>query len=137
MCYESKGQHLRSIRLGPDIKRGKTVRKKSNQKPTMSDIASGSKSSPIKVKAPRLPPGLHKQLFIDPDTGVQVVFDECGCGGTCGLLFSTDQEMSSLAKAAPVLESHKGQTASLSQWQSDGGELLLFAQGPPLPRRWS
>lgn len=131
------------------------MRKKPNQKPTMSDIASNSKSSTIKTKRSRLPSGLHNQLFIAPDrvtykrvqgnvaptsamkhaaNGVQVVFDECGCGGTCGLLFATDQEMSSLAKAAPVLESHKGQTGSLSLWRSDGGELLLLAQGQV---RWS
>lgn len=62
--------------------------------------------------------------------GAQVVFDECGCGGTCGLVFSTDKEREALAKNRPVLESHKGQTGSLSLWRSEAGFTLLLAQGP-------
>lgn len=125
------------------------------QKPTMSDIISDSKASPSKAKQKRLPPGVHNEVFVDKDgseyqlveetvapssglghlaAGAQVVFDECGCGGTCGLNFSTDIEMLSLAKTIPVLETHKGQTGSLSLWKSATGKQLLLAQGPV---RWS
>lgn len=103
----------------------------------------------------RLPSGVHNQVLVDKHgneyreveetvapasalghlaAGTQVVFDECGCGGTCGLNFSTNIEMLSLAKTIPVLETHKGQTGSLSLWKSDTGKQLLLAQGPV---RWS
>ena len=66
--------------------------------------------------------------------GAQVVFDECGCGGTCGLVFSTNKEKEALAKNRPFLESHKGLTGSLSLWRSEEGFTLLLAQGPV---RWT
>jgi hypothetical protein len=126
------------------------MKRKQNQRPTMSDIVSDSQASPPKINSRRLPPGVHDGLFIDkggmtyqkvedlaPDTatrhvadGAQVVFDECGCGGTCGLVFSTDKEREALAKNRPVLESHRGQTGSLSLWRSEDGFTLLLALGP-------
>ncbi|CAB4576046.1 MAG: hypothetical protein F2621_06215 [Actinobacteria bacterium] len=117
----------------------------------MSDIVSDAKASPAVVKAKRLPPGVHNDIFIDqvgvayhqvednvtPDAarqfvaaGGQVVFDECGCGGTCGLRFSATEDRASLTRKSPILESHKGQTGSVSIWQSDSGKRVLPAQGP-------
>lgn len=127
------------------------MKKKHNQRPTMSDIVSDSQTSPPKRNIRRLPPGVHQDLFIDqggvsfrkleedvtPDTavryvaaGAQVVFDECGCGGTCGLIFRTNKEREALAKKRPTLESHKGQTGALTVWQSEDGHTLLLAQAP-------
>ena len=121
------------------------------ERPTMSDIVSDAKASPSEVKAKRLPPGLHNNIFIDqggvtyhqvetdiiPDaarqlvaTAAQVVFDECGCGGACGLSFSATEERESLARKSPILDFHKGQTGSLSLWQSDSGKRILLVQGP-------
>lgn len=127
------------------------MKNRRKERPTMSEIVSDAKESPSEVKTKRLPPGVHDDIFIDqvgvvhhqietnitPDaarqqvgTGAQVVFDECGCGGTCGLRFSAPQEHERLARNRPTLESHKGQTGSLSLWQSDSGKQVLLAQGP-------
>lgn len=127
------------------------MKRKPNQRRTMSDIVSDSQASRPRINSRRLPPGVHDGLFsdkggmtyqkveehLDPDTavrhvaeGAQVVFDECGCGGTCGLVFSTDQDRKALARNRPVLESHKGLTGSLSLWRSEAGFTLLLAQGP-------
>ena len=131
------------------------MKRKPNQRPTMSDIVSDSQASPPKRNLRRLPPGVHQEMFVDqagvsykkleedvsPDAairyvadGAQVVFDECGCGETCGLVFSTDQDRKALARNRPVLESHKGQTGSLSLWRSEEGFTLLLALGPV---RWT
>lgn len=127
------------------------MKDKRNQRATMSDIVSDAKASPSEVKVKRLPSGLHNDIFIDqggvayhqiendvtPDVareqvakGAQVVFDECGCGGTCGLRFSAAEEQESLSRRIPTVESQKGQTGSLSLWQSDSGRRVLLAQGP-------
>jgi hypothetical protein len=131
------------------------MKRKHSQRPTMSDIVSDSQASPPKTNPRRLPPGVHDDLFIDqnglsyrklekdvsPDTaipyvtdGAQVVFDECGCGGICGLVFLTDKGREGLAKKRPTLESHKGQKGLLSLWRSEEGFTLLLAQGPV---RWT
>jgi hypothetical protein len=122
-----------------------------SQRPTMSDIVSDAKAAPSEVKAKRLPPGVHNDIFIDQGglahhlvennvtadaashlvaSVAQIVFDECGCGGTCGLRFSATQERENLARKRPALKSLKGQTGSLSLWQSDSGRQVLLAQGP-------
>jgi hypothetical protein len=131
------------------------VSKKRNQKKTFSEIVAESESSPSKVRSRRVPPGVHDEFFVDqrgmsyilveegvtPTSatrhvaeGTHVVFDECGCGGTCGLQFSTPEVRIQLAKSIPTLETDKGQTGSLSLWKSDNGNYVLLARGPV---RWT
>ena len=127
------------------------MKRKQDQRPTMSDIVSDSQASPPKRNLRRLPPGVHQDLFIDqagvvhkkleegvaPDAavryvadGAQVVFDECGCGGASCLQFATASETRHLAKKTPVLRAHKDQTGSLSLWQSEAGDWVVLAHGP-------
>ena len=117
----------------------------------MREIVSDAKSSPARKKQRRLPPGIHDGHLIDRDgltyvlsenkvspenavrfvkSGAQVVFDECGCGGICGFVYSPEEELPTLAKNMPVLISHKGLTASLSLWRAENGETILLAEGP-------
>lgn len=117
----------------------------------MREIVSDAKYNPAKKKHRRLPPGIHDGVLIDKDgltynlleskvspekavgfvkSGAKVVFDECGCGGTCGFVYSSLEELPVLIKNKPVLSSHKGLTGSLSLWQSEDGNTLLLAEGP-------
>ena len=127
------------------------MKRKPNQRPTMSDIVSDSQASPPKRNLRRLPPGVHQEMFVDqagvsykkleedvsPDAairyvadGAQVVFDECGCGGTCGFLYATEKDLPALTKKKPELKTDKGLTGELSVWQSEQGGRVLLATGP-------
>ena len=131
------------------------MKRKQDQRPTMSDIVSDSQASPPKRNLRRLPPGVHQEMFVDqagvayqkleegvaPDAavryvadGAQVVFDECGCGGASCLRFATVSETRHLAEKTPALLSHKDQTGSLSLWQSEAGDWVVLAHGPV---RWA
>jgi len=121
------------------------------KKSTMREVLSNLKSSPSKQKTRRLPPGINDGVLIDrkgtayklsqknvsPEestrivkSGAQVVFDECGCGGVCGFVYASQQELSLMSTNAPVIKTHKGLTGSLSVWKSDSGETVLLAEGP-------
>jgi hypothetical protein len=64
------------------------------------------------------------------NSGAQVVFDECGCGGTCGFVYATEKDLPALTKKKPAVRTHKGLTGELSVWQSEQGETVLLATGP-------
>ena len=127
----------------------KVVNKKS--KVSMQELMSEAKSSPSQKKKSRLPPGIHDGVLTDRkgqtyslstqgitaedalsfvNSGAQVVFDECGCGGTCGFVYATEKDLPALSKKKPILRTHKGLTGELSVWQSEQGEALLLATGP-------
>ncbi len=121
------------------------------KKSTMREVLSNLKSSPSKQKTRRLPPGINDGVLIDrkgtayklsqknvsPEestrivkSGAQVIFDECGCGGICGFVYASQQELSLMSTKTPVIKTHKGLTGSLSVWKSDSGETVLLAEGP-------
>ena len=131
------------------IRERKVVSKKS--KATMRQLISDAKSSPSQQKKSRIPPGIRDGVLTDRrgqtytlsaqgitaedalrfvDSGAQVVFDECGCGGTCGFVYATEKDLPALAKKKPVMKTHKGLTGELSVWQSEQGETVLLATGP-------
>jgi hypothetical protein len=124
---------------------------KRRSRATMSDFVSDAKSSPAQQQQRRLPPGIHDGLLVDkvgvshtllergmaPDTavnhvksGARVVFDECGCGGTCGFVYATPLDLPILTRNEPVLNTHKGLTGSLSLWRSQNGDTIVLAEGP-------
>jgi hypothetical protein len=117
----------------------------------MSSILTEVKSSPSSQKPKRLPPGIHGEIFVGidgtrfnlkqrpvlPDSiksltsgEVQVVFDECGCGGNCGFVYASREDLEKLRRQIPSLETKKGQTGSMSIWQAENGSQLLLVQGP-------
>jgi hypothetical protein len=117
----------------------------------MSSIVSEVKASPPSQKPKRLPPGIHGEILVGldgtrfslkqrdvlPDSikrvlteGVQVVFDECGCGGNCGFVYAPMEDLEKLRRKIPSLETNKGQTGSMSLWQAENGSQLLLVQGP-------
>ncbi len=121
------------------------------KKSTMREVLSNLKSSPSKQKTRRLPPGINDGVLIDrkgkayklsqknvsPEessrivkSGAQVIFDECGCGGVCGFVYASQQELSLMSTKTPVFKTQKGLTGSLSVWKSDSGETVLLAEGP-------
>ncbi len=121
------------------------------KKSTMREVLSNLKSSPSKQKTRRLPPGTNDGVLIDrkgkayklsqknvsPEessrivkSGAQVIFDECGCGGVCGFVYASQQELSLMSTKTPVIKTHKDLTGSLSVWKSDSGETVLLAEGP-------
>lgn len=131
------------------IRERKVVSKKS--KATMRELISDAKSSPSQQKKSRIPPGIRDGVLTDRrgqtytlsaqgitaedalrfvDSGAHVVFDECGCGGTCGFVYATEKDLPALAKKKPVMKTHKGLTGELSVWQSEQGEAVLLATGP-------
>ncbi len=139
---------IKSSSNEPSLER-RVVKRRS--KSTMREIVSDAKSSSSKQKQRRRPPGINDGSLIDTNgfiytlskknispedavrsvkSGAQVVFDECACGGICGFIYATAEELSMLAKSKPVLNSHKGLTGSLSLWQTDDGKTILLAQGP-------
>ena len=120
-------------------------------KASMQELISEAKSSPSQQKKSRLPPGINDGVLTDRkgqtyslsnqgitaedalrfvNSGAQVVFDECGCGGTCGFIYATEIDLPALSKKKPILRTHKGLTGELSVWQSEQGETLLLATGP-------
>jgi hypothetical protein len=127
----------------------KVVNKKS--KVSMQELMSEAKSSPSQQKKSRLPAGIRDGVLTDRkgqtyslsnqgitaedalrfvNSGAQVVFDECGCGGTCGFVYTTEKDLPALSKKKPILRTYKGLTGELSVWQSEQGETLLLATGP-------
>lgn len=121
------------------------------RQPSMADIIADLKASPGTPRIPRLPPGIHDGRLVGRDgvrhdlvrdgltpeeamsrvaAGADVVFDECGCGGTCGLEWVPAGEAASLARRRPVLRSGKGHAGSLSLWGSESGQQVVLAQGP-------
>lgn len=121
------------------------------KKSTMREVLSNLKSSPSKQKTRRLPPGINDGVLTDRkgtayklsqknvspeestrivESGAQVIFDECGCGGVCGFVYASQQELSLMSTKTPVIKTHKGLTGSLSVWKSDRGETVLLAEGP-------
>ena len=118
---------------------------------TMTEIVAEAKASPHEHKARRLPPGIHDGQLIGMDGtvykpvssnveptqatrlvqgGAAVAFDECACGGTCGLVWTSEAEGVRLANSHPVLRSHKGLDGVISLWESATGERVILAQGP-------
>jgi hypothetical protein len=127
----------------------KRVSKKS--KATMREFISDAKASPSQQKKSRIPSGIHDGVLTDRngqtytlsaqgitsedalrvvDSGAQVVFDECGCGGTCGFVYATEKDLPALTKKKPAVKTHKGLKGELSVWQSEQGETVLLATGP-------
>jgi hypothetical protein len=123
---------------------------KRRSRATMSDLVSDAKSSPAQQQR-RRPPGIHDDLLVDklgvahtllerdmaPEaavnhvkSGARVVFDECGCGGTCGYVYSTTEDLPTLTHKVPALNTHKGLTGSLSLWRSQNGDTIVLAEGP-------
>lgn len=117
----------------------------------MADIIADLEAPPEAPRMPRLPPGIHdgvlvarggiRYLLVADDlspreaarhaaAGAEVVFDECGCGGTCGLEWLSAERAASLARSEPALLTRKGHTRSLSLWQSGSGTQVVLAQGP-------
>ncbi len=124
---------------------------KRNSKTTMKDLVSDAKSTPSQPKINRTPPGIRDGVLTDrkgqtyslsargitpedairfAQSGAQVVFDECGCGGTCGFVYATEKDLPALTKKKPTVKTHKGLTGELSVWQSEQGETVLLATGP-------
>ena len=117
----------------------------------MAELVAEAKSSTSPPRSRRRPPGIHDGELIgrngtayrpvlssvDPSEasrlvrdGAAVAFDECACGGTCGLVWAPEDERASLASRRPVLGSHKGLDAVISLWESATGERVVLAQGP-------
>jgi len=117
----------------------------------MTEIVAEAKASPYELRARRLPPGIHDGQLIGRDgtaykpvssnvepteatrlvrDGAAVAFDECACGGTCGLVWASVAEGARLANSRPVLGSHKGLDGVISLWESVTGEQVILAQGP-------
>ncbi len=124
---------------------------KKRSKATMSDLVSDAKSLPATQKRRRLSPGIHDGLLVGKDgvahtlslkemapgeavdhvkSGARVVFDECGCGGTCGFVYATPTDLPTLTSKTPVLNTHKGLTGSLSLWRAQNGDTIVLAEGP-------
>ena len=124
---------------------------KKPSKTTMKDLVSDAKSTPSQQKKNRIPPGIREGILTDRTgqtyslsaqgisaddaigfvkSGAQVVFDECGCGGTCGFVYATEKDLPALNKKKPELRTRKGLTGELSVWQSEQGETVLLATGP-------
>ena len=124
---------------------------KRDSKTTMKDLVSTTQSSPNQQKKSRIPPGIHDGVLTDRkgqtyrlaaqgitaedalrfvNSGAQVVFDECGCGGTCGFVYATEKDLPALTKKKPELKTDKGLTGELSVWQSEQGGRVLLATGP-------
>ena len=122
-----------------------------NSKTTMKDLVSDAKSSPSQQKKSRIPPGSREGILTDrkgqnyslsaqgisaddairfAQSGAQVVFDECGCGGTCGFVYATEKDLPVLTMKKPKLKTYKGLTGELSVWQSEQGETVVLATGP-------
>ena len=118
---------------------------------TMKDLVSDAKSSPSEQKKNRIPPGIREGILTDRKgrtyvlsakgisaddaigfvkSGAQVVFDECGCGGTCGFVYATEKDLPVLTRKKPKLKTYKGLTGELSVWQSEQGETIVLATGP-------
>lgn len=121
------------------------------ERSTMADIVAAATSSPSQSRSRRRPPGIHDGQLIGWDgtayqpvsssmepqaaarlvrDGAAVAFDECACGGTCGLIWASDDERVNLAHSHPVLGSHKGLDGVLSLWESTTGQRVVLAQGP-------
>jgi hypothetical protein len=124
---------------------------KRNSKTTMKDLVSDAKSTPSQPKINRTPPGIRDGVLTDrkgqtyslsargitpedairfAQSGAQVVFDECGCGGTCGFVYATEKDLPALTKKKPELRTRKGLKGELSVWQSEQGGRVLLATGP-------
>ena len=124
---------------------------KKDSKKESKKVVSDIKSSPSQQKKSRVPPGIHDGVLTDRkgqtytlsaqgitaddalrfvDSGAQVLFDECGCGGTCGFIYATEKDLPALTKKKPTVKTHKGLTGELSVWQSEQGETVLLATGP-------
>jgi hypothetical protein len=124
---------------------------KRNSKTTMKDLVSDAKSTPSQPKINRTPPGIRDGVLTDrkgqtyslsargitpedairfAQSGAQVVFDECGCGGTCGFVYVTEKDLPALTKKKPELRTRKGLKGELSVWQSEQGGRVLLATGP-------
>ena len=124
---------------------------KRNSKTTMKDLVSDAMSSPSQQKKSRIPPGIREGVLTDrkgqsytlsaqgisaddalrfAQSGAQVVFDECGCGGTCGFVYATEKDRPALTTKKPAVKTHKGLSGELSVWQSEQGEKVLLATGP-------
>lgn len=120
-------------------------------KATMREFISDAKASPSQQKKSRIPPGIHDGVLTDRkgqtytlsaqgitsedalrvvNSGAQVVFDECGCGGTCGFVYATEKDRPALTRKKPELKTDKGLTGELSVWQSEQGEKVVLATGP-------
>jgi hypothetical protein len=117
----------------------------------MREFISDAKASPSQQKKSRIPPGIHDGVLTDRkgqtytlsaqgitsedalrvvNSGAQVVFDECGCGGTCGFVYATEKDRPALTRKKPELKTDKGLTGELSVWQSEQGEKVVLATGP-------
>jgi hypothetical protein len=124
---------------------------KRNSKTSMKALVSDAKSTPSQQKIQRTPPGIRDGVLTDRkgqtytlsaqgitpedairfvNSGAQVVFDECSCGGTCGFLYATEKDLPALTKKKPELKTDKGLTGELSVWQSEQGGRVLLATGP-------
>ena len=124
---------------------------KKRSRATMQDIISDSNASPSQQKTGRVPPGIKDGVLTDRkgrtyalsiqglpaeeavrfvNSGAQVVFDECGCGGTCGFVFATEKDLPTLAMMKPVFKTRKGLAGEISVWRSEKGETVLLASGP-------
>jgi hypothetical protein len=107
--------------------------------------------SNLAKRAPRpIPPGISGDLLVDEQgvhyqrllrhlephearaeaqRGGRVVFDECGCGGTCGFIWNSDERSLELGQWDPILIKNKKNAGTLSLWQSESGRKLVLAQG--------
>lgn len=113
----------------------------------MAELAAEPSSAPSRR---RMPPGISGDLFVDENgvhytrllrhlephearaeagRGSRVVFDECGCGGTCGFIWNSDTRSLQLSQWDPIVTKNKKNAGSLSLWESESGRRLVLAQG--------
>ncbi len=155
--WKSDGGRSREARASISLKGENVMLEKEGGMPrrkdrrTMTEIVAEAKSSTSQPRSRRLPPGIHGGQLIGRDgtaykpvssnvepteasrlvrDGAAVTFDECACGGTCGLVWASEEDRASLANSHPVLGSHKGLDGVISLWESVTGERVMLAQGP-------
>ena len=159
--WKSEGGRSREARASIRLKSENVVTGKEDSMPrrkdrrTMTELVAEAKSSTSQPRSRRRPPGIHDGELIGRDgttyqsvssrvepkaaarlvrDGAAVAFDECACGGTCGLIWASEAERVNLANSHPVLGSHKGLDGVLSLWESTTGQRVVLAQGPV---RWT
>lgn len=121
---------------------------KRSKSQSMADIAASVRPAQKPVR--RMPPGVSGDLLVDEngvhyqrllrhlepfearaeaEKGSRVVFDECGCGGTCGFIWNSDERSLELSQWEPILIKNKKNAGTLSLWEAESGRRLVLAQG--------
>lgn len=121
---------------------------KGDARKSFADIVREVQSTPKPTEHRR--PGLYRNEFLDRDdrhyelvgkdvserraliaaqSGAQVVWDPCGCGGYCGLeWYTADDVRRMVSSGQPSISRRKNHQGRISEWYSGDGLTLLLAE---------